>query len=365
MTGTLVLANLKHRPMRSFLSVLLIGVPVTLILALVGLTQGMLQDARERQRGAGADVDVRGSAAAGAVSFSGESLPQGYVDVIEKQPHVKAASGVGIHNIELPLVITGIDMPSWIRLNGGFQYISGGPFQGPDDMLVDELYAAQKKLHTGDYIDLMGHHWHICGIIKRGKFARIAVPLATLQDLESAAHHVNQILVRTDSPSNDRLVADELQRLMPDTKVFTMAEITALFSVSNISGVREFTVVIMVLGVVIGFLVVYLSMYMSVLQRTREIGILKSLGAGRGFILGIVELEAVLLAIGGTAIGVLMSFGVWWLIRTFVPASIPMIIVPGWWPIAGGITLFGALVGALYPGLSAASHDPIEALAYE
>ena len=42
-----------------------------------------------------------------------------------------------------------------------------------------------------------------------------------------------------------------------------------------------------------------------------------------------------------------------------------MIIVPLWWPIAGGITLLGATLGALYPGLSAARHDPIEALAYE
>ncbi len=48
-----------------------------------------------------------------------------------------------------------------------------------------------------------------------------------------------------------------------------------------------------------------------------------------------------------------------------MPASLPMAIVPIWWPIAGAITLVGAALGALYPGLSAARHDPIEALAYE
>jgi hypothetical protein len=42
-----------------------------------------------------------------------------------------------------------------------------------------------------------------------------------------------------------------------------------------------------------------------------------------------------------------------------------MVIVHEWWPIAGGITLVGTALGALYPGLTAASHDPIEALAYE
>jgi putative ABC transport system permease protein len=119
------------------------------------------------------------------------------------------------------------------------------------------------------------------------------------------------------------------------------------------------------IGVVIGFAVVCLSMYMSVLQRTREIGILKSLGASKTFILRIILAEAIVLGIGGTVIGILMSYGAWWLIRTFVPASLPMIIMYSWWPIAGAVTLVGALLGALYPGLSAARHDPIEALAYE
>jgi ABC-type antimicrobial peptide transport system permease subunit len=63
--------------------------------------------------------------------------------------------------------------------------------------------------------------------------------------------------------------------------------------------------------------------------------------------------------------GILMSFGSWWLIAKLVPASIPMVIVPTWWPIAGAITLVAAVLGGLYPGLKAAHHDTIQALAYE
>jgi putative ABC transport system permease protein len=69
--------------------------------------------------------------------------------------------------------------------------------------------------------------------------------------------------------------------------------------------------------------------------------------------------------VGGTVFGILLSFGAWWLSHTLVPSSLQMVIVPLWWPIAGAITLVGAGLGALYPGLSAARHDPIEALAYE
>jgi putative ABC transport system permease protein len=138
-----------------------------------------------------------------------------------------------------------------------------------------------------------------------------------------------------------------------------------MYNVSNIAGLREFIVVIMSIGVIIGFAVVCLSMYMAVLQRTREIGILKSLGATQWFIMRVIVAEALILGVGGSILGIIFSFGAYWLIRTLVPASIPMVIVPSWWPIAGGITLAGAALGALYPGLSAARHDPIEALAYE
>jgi len=104
---------------------------------------------------------------------------------------------------------------------------------------------------------------------------------------------------------------------------------------------------------------------MAVLQRTREIGILKSLGGSKGFILGTILVEAAVLGIGGTILGIVFSYAACWIISTFVPASFPMIIVHSWWLKAALITLLGTEFGALYPGMSAASHDPIEALAYE
>jgi len=352
--------------MRSLLSILLIGVPVTLILTLVGLTQGMLQDAQTRQRGAGADIVIRGSTATSVATMSGPSIPEGVVSKIEEQPHVKLAMGVINHPIDLPLLVTGIDVAKFNAMTGGFTFDSGGTFQGPDDILIDTYYAAQRSARVGSTLDLMGHKWRVAGIVQPGKLARIAMPLNVLQDLDAASHKVGQIYVKVDDPANISKVVGDLQHLLPpDYHVNTMAEYLALYSVSNIQGVREFTVVVMAIGVIIGFCVVCLSQYMSVLQRTREIGILKALGASNGFILGIVLLEALLLGVGGTIIGVLLSFGAYWLIGTLVPASIPMIIVPGWWPIAGAITLVGAGLGALYPGLSAARHDPIEALAYE
>ena len=365
MIGKLVLENLKHRPMRSLLSILLIGVPVTLILSLVGLTQGMLRDSQRRQQGIGADIILRASTASSVISFTGAAIPAKVVDLIDKLPHVKLAMGVLTHSIDPPLVMSGVDFDRFNRMNGGFEYLRGGPIRNPGEILIDKPYATQKGVSVGGVIRLLNREWRVAGIIGPGKLTRIAVPLDVLQDLDGYSNKVSQVFVKVDRPSDIAAVMQELHETLPNYTVNSMEEWIAAFSVQNIPGIREFTVVIIVIGVVIGFSVVCLSMYMAVLQRTREIGILKSLGASKGFILAIILVEAELLGVGGTILGILFSFGAYWLIQTLVPASIPMIIVPTWWPIAGFITLVGTGLGALYPGLTAAAHDPIEALAYE
>jgi len=363
-TAKLVLENLKHKPMRSLLSILLIGVPVTLILCLVGLSHGMLEDSARRTRGIGADIIVRPPGTS-LLTLSGAPMTASLVDYFRKLPQVTLAMGVVNHPIQTTLVATGIDLRDFDKMSGGFTYIEGGPFHGSNEVILDRYYAAQQGVHAGGRINLLNREWRVAGVIEGGKLARIVFPVAVLQDLTSNTGKFSQIYLKLDNPANTAAVIRDLKAAMPDYQIYSTAEFLSLFSVNNIQGLHEFIVVIMVIGVIIGFAVVCLSMYMAVLQRTREIGILKSLGASKVFILRIILTEALLLGVGGTLLGILMSFGAWWLIRTIVPASIPMIIVYSWWPIAGLITLIGTGLGALYPGLSAARHDAIEALAYE
>jgi len=363
-TAKLVLQNLKHKPMRSLLSILLIGVPVTLILCLVGLSHGFLEDSQRRTRGIGADVIVRPPGST-LLTLSG-GISDKIVDWLGKQPHVKMAVGAVNQMIQgVTLGATGIDLKQFDQMSGGFTYLHGGPFQGPDDVIIDQFYADQQHAHVGDRIVILNTPWRVSGIIEGGKLAHIVFPLGVLQEKTSHIGQVSQIYLKLDDTANTAAVVQGLKEKLPDYPIYSMAEFTSLYNVNNIPALREFIIVIMAIGVVIGFAVVCLSMYMAVLQRTREIGILKSLGASQFFILRIILTEAVILGIGGTILGIAMSYGACWLIRTIEPASIPMVIVPYWWPIAGVVTLVGAAFGALYPGISAARHDTIEALSYE
>jgi len=366
-TAKLVIENLKNKPMRSLLSFLLIGVPVTLILTLQGLSSGMLNDAKERARGVGADIVVRASSTTVGLNQSPDAVREEYLHYFRTQvPHVKLAMGVINHSIEFPLFITGLNLNEFDAMSGGFVYAAGTRLHDPDDILVDTLYARQKKLHIGSTIPLLNHSWHLVGIIEGGKLARVVVSLKTLQRvLGQESPHVTSIYLKLDDPANIDAVDNFIQE-NTGLRAQPMADYTeATYNVSNIPGLSEFIYVVIGIGVVIGFAVVCLSMYMAVLQRTREIGILKAIGGSNGFILRIILAEAMVLGLGGTVLGIVMSFGAWWLIRTLVPSSLSIEIVPLWWPIAGAITLAGAGLGALYPGLNAAHHDPIEALAYE
>lgn len=364
MVNKLVLENLKFRPVRTALSVLAIGIEVTMMLTIVGLSTGMLADSQARARGIGADVWVRPPGSS-ALSLSSAPIPEGMVRWVEKQPHVRMATGSMNQPVSGLTLITGVNLDEFKRMSGGFEYLSGGPPTHPDEILVDRYYARQNNLDVGSTVNLMNRDWRISGIIREGMLARLVIPVKVLQDLTGNTGKVSQIYVRVDRPSNVQAVIADLKSKMEGYQIYSTEEFVSLFAVDRVPGLREFIWVIVGLSVVVGFLVVFLSMYTAVLERTREIGVLKALGASPLFVLGILVRETMVLAVIGSVLGIGFSYGTRWLIMTLVPASLTQHIVPSWWPIAGAIALVGALLGTAYPGWRAARQDPIEALSYE
>lgn len=361
----LVWENVRHRPVRTMLSVLLIAVPVTLILTLIGMSRGFLDDSAKRAEGVGADILFRPPDSA-LLSFSGAPMPDKFVDVLAKEPHVVSATGVVMQQIGGTFdSVNGIDPAGFERLSGPFTYYEGHGLEKPDDLLIDQYYADQRHVHVGQKLNVLNRQWDVTGVVEPGKLAHLFVELPTLQQLVGATGKVSAIYIRLDNPANTAMVIDQLKAKYDTYKLYSMKELESSYSVSNIPLLSGFINAVMGIGVVIGFAVVSLSMYMAVLQRTREIGILKSLGASKGFVLGIVLAEAFALGFGGTIMGIVFSFGTRAILHAVMPASLPQAIVPTWWPIAGLIAMGAALLGALYPGMIAVRQDPIEALAYE
>jgi putative ABC transport system permease protein len=363
LTNKLVFENLKHRPIRTFIGIVVIGIQVTLILTLVGLKQGTLSDQASRASGVGADIIVRPPSSS-VVSMSA-AMDARIGGKLDQQPGVKLSSGVLQQGTDLFNYVTGVDLPQFDKLNGGFHFLDGGPFQGPNDVIVDEFYAKQNKLHVGSTLTLLNRPWRVAGIYQAGMLTRVVVPLATLQDLTANTGKVSWVYVKLQDPSKTDQSVAQLRSVLKDYRIYSMEEFTSLFSVSSIPMLNGFIWVVIGLGVVVGFLAILLSMYTAVLERTREIGVLKALGASPAYILNILLREAAVIAIAGAIFGILLSYVTRFLIHNVVPASLIQAIVPMWWPIAAAIAIAGALLGAVGPGLKAARQDAIEALAYD
>ena len=363
MTNKLVVENLKHRPIRTLLTIVMISIQVTLVLTLVGLSNGMLEDQARRARGVGADIMVRAPSSS-VLAFSA-NMPEKIMSVVQKEPHVIAVTGVLTQGTGGFSYVTGIDLAQFNKLSGGFHFLEGGPFQHPDDVMVDSYYASEHKLHVGDRIQSLNRSWRVCGIYEAGTLTRIVVPLDTLQDLTANIGKITMVYVKLDDPSRTNEVIESLRAKLKDYQIYSMEEYTSLFSVANVPMLKEFIWVVIGLGVLVGFLVVFLSMYTAVLERTREIGVLKALGASPGYVLNILMRETTLLALAGSVLGILLSYVTRFVITGLVPGTLIQAIVPNWWPIAAGIALAGALLGAIYPGLKAARQDAVEALSYE
>jgi putative ABC transport system permease protein len=362
-TNKLVVENLKHRPLRTLLSVIAISIQVTLVLTLVGLSYGILEDQARRARGVGADIMIRAPSSS-VMAFSA-NMPAKIMSVVEKEPHVVAITGVLTQGTGGFSYVTGIDLPQFDKLSGGFHFLQGGPFQHPDDVMVDSYYAAERKLHVGDRIQTLNRSWRVSGVYEAGTLTRIVVPLDVLQDLTANNGKITMIYVKLDDSSRTNEALANLRGKLKDYQIYSMEEWTSLFSIANVPMLKEFIWVVIGLGVLVGFLMVFLSMYTAVLERTREIGVLKALGASPGYVLNILMRETTLLALAGSVLGILLSYVTRFAISSLVPGTLIQAIVPFWWPIAAGIAIVGAWLGAIYPGLKAARQDAVEALSYE
>jgi len=368
MTNRMVVANLVHRPLRTIISVVAVAVEVTLILLIVGIMLGMLNDGKQRQAGIGADIMVQPPGSSLLMGVSGAPVSVKVANKIAKLPHVVAVAPV-VTQLTISVhteVLDGIDLQSFNAVTGGFRYLSGGPFEGPYDMLVDDLQAANDHLKVGDTIQALNHPFRICGIVEHGKGARKYVPIATLQDLIGAIGKATIFYVKLDDPNQADAVVHAIKSIpgMQQYGVHSLKEYLSLMTSASLPGLTTVINVVIGISAVIGFIVIFQAMYTAVMERTREIGILKSLGAGKLYIVNVVLRETLLIAIGGVILGIAISYGARTGLRTKFQ-TLPVLITYTWLAKATVIAVVGSLLGAFYPAIKAAQKDPIDALAYE
>ena len=165
MMGELIARNLLHRPMRTLIGVMAVAVEVALVVLIVGLTSGLLQETAKRIEGIGADIMVQPPAASVFLGFSGSPMPMKIGARLAALKYVQSVAPALLQfnstgGVEM---VYGIEPESFRAVSGGFVFLKGRDMEGPDDMLVDDWAARAKKLKVGDTYNLLNHDWHVVG----------------------------------------------------------------------------------------------------------------------------------------------------------------------------------------------------------
>jgi putative ABC transport system permease protein len=366
MMGELLVRNLFHRPVRTLIGVLAIAVEVSLVVLVVGLVTGLLAETAKRIEGVGADIVVQPPAASILLGFSGAPMPIKIADKLKGLKYVQDVAPTLLQSnsaggVE---VIYGIDPASFRAVSGGFVFLAGRDFEGPNDILVDDWAARAKKLKVGDTYNLFNNDWHVAGIVEHGKGARVFVPITTLQDLIGAHDKASIFWIKCTRPEHTEDLMADIGRELPGYTVRPIKEMLSIYTSTNIPGLQIFIDAMIALAVSIGLLVIFLTMYTTVIERTRDIGVLKSLGANSPFIVRTLLMESALLCLFGIAAGVGLSYAARSVFLEIFP-TLSIRITGEWIVRAGVIALVGTVVGASYPAWVASKKDAVEALTFD
>ena len=362
----LVVGNLVHRPLRSLISAFAVAIEVVMILSISAIMLGMLNGQRTRTSGIGMDMITHPGAVTNLIGMSGAAASIQVADVLRTLPHVAVAAPVNIQLTSGKSLenIYGIEYSSYNALRP-FVFLSGGPFTGPNDVIIDDFQAA-RGFKVGDTMDILHHPFRICGIVENGKGGRKFIPIETMNAIGGTPGKASVFYLKLDDLKYQETVRKEILATpgMSQYDVQTLDELLSSLTPDKLPGFNIGLRIVIGTAVIIGFLVIFQSMYTAVMERTREIGILKSLGASRLYIVAVVLRETGLLALTGIVVGV----GATYLMRLIFHYKFPTLdfaVTPHWVFSAIIIAFTGAIFGALYPALKAATKDPIDALSYE
>ncbi len=366
MNKQMIIAGLKARPVRTTVSILAVALEVALILVVVGLTTGISNETGKRTEGVGADIMLQPPNSSLFLALSNATMPVTIADKVHELEGVKVVSPVLTQvNATAGLeIIYGIEPESFQAITDGFIWHKGGMFRNPDEVVVDDLYAQAKQVSVGDEVELVNHKFKIAGIVEHGKGARLFVSLRKAQEMTGQENKASLFFVKLNRPQDTQVVSDRIKKLLEGYSVTPLKEYTKLIVSNTMPALDAFISTVVFVALCIGVLVIFLSMYTTITERTREIGILRSLGASKGFIVSLIFQESAAVCLLGVGIGIGASF----LIRSVVTAIFPtlMVMITFDWIIRATVfAVMSGIIGSLYPSLKAAKQDPVEALAYE
>lgn len=363
----LVFANLRVRPFRTLISVVGVALGVILVVLFTGLARGMTEDMAKRASNWKAEIVF---SRPGGMEFTSSNMNVDTAYAAKLAEIDGVASVVPVGRYLTPnkkgrfgvLQLDGVEWAPFAAMNG-MNLTSGRAAVADDEVIMDERQFRDDKVALGDTIELFGgHQYKVTGVFSPPSGSRIKMSLSALQAALESPNKCTYILVKIKDGADVAAVASAINQKLPGNKINLTSDLV-IDAQERIPGLNTFLRVLVGLGAFVSIIFVLLSMYTTITERRKEIGILKSLGASKGFIITTIEGEALIIGVLGVLLGFAASFAASWAIG--VGFELPFQFSSKWILSAIAIAIGGSLFGALYPAWRASTIDPVEVMVNE
>jgi len=396
--------NMVRRSLRSWLTILGMVIGVMAIVVILSVSEGFNRDINTQMSAFGADMmfvypissleSAFSGGSAGLMSTSGK-LRQEDVDDVKNIVGVKEVArslfgraSLSFKGKNITAFIVGSDSEmfdmygSYIEVENGRVFRNGErnvAFFGSD--AANKLFG-KDTVQAGSVVQMNGKNFRVVGVQKligtslsASDDSQIYITFEDARDMfkgQFLSDEVGIIFVQTDSGYSPDEIKDAIERKLAanhhvrldekDFTVITSAQITEIVGTILLS-IQLVLAAVTLIASVVGAIGIANTMFMNVLERIREIGILKSIGATRNDILMLFLIESAIIGFAGGLIGLVLGWAILQVLVDFfgVPVFLRLRIIAFVFIFSIGTGLLAGII----PSWRAAKMDPVEALSYD
>lgn len=371
---SLIVKNPFRNKSRALLAIIGIGIGLATIVALGGITNGLIASAEDTLHSGGTDITIVGSesASAQATSFGTATVSEDWIDKVNNVSGVDQSVGVYstmLTSQDIPMLsVVGIDRDdvSFADLT-----ITDGELfdKNSSEVVVGKVMAENEDISVGDSVTIGQEDYDVVGIFESGNSNQdmsLFMDLGKTQELVQDEGNITAIFVKVNPDYDVDAVADDITNQYGDnlTTVTSLSDMAMVGDMIDMLNGASWG--ISLLAILIGAVGIINTMLMSVLERTRELGVLKAVGWSGKRILGMIIGESIVITLFAGVVGSIVGVIVVELFTSFnllggmTPVYTIDIFVQ-----AFAIAIVVGILGGLYPAIKAIKLPPTEALRYE